>query len=81
MRPGGSSLKKLDGLHDVQCESCHGPGSLHSETAAAEDIQREVPESTCRTCHNPKHSTRFSYELYRPRLIVPGHGLPLKPGP
>ena len=75
MRPGGSSIKKLDGLHDVQCESCHGPGSLHAESSEAAHIQREVPESTCRTCHNPKHSTRFDYDAYKKRLLVPGHGL------
>ena len=77
MRPGGSSLKALEGLKDVQCESCHGPGSAHAETGDIALIQRSPTESSCKTCHNPKHSTRFEFEAYRERLIAPGHGLPL----
>ncbi|HMG24414.1 MAG TPA: multiheme c-type cytochrome, partial [Kofleriaceae bacterium] len=28
-RPGGSNLGHNDQLRDVQCETCHGPGSIH----------------------------------------------------
>jgi len=78
MRPGGSSLKALEGRKDVQCESCHGPGSAHAEAGDVTLIQRSPTESSCKTCHNPKHSTRFEFDAYRERLLAPGHGLPLE---
>src|SRR5262249_25048057 len=28
-KPGGSNLAHNDKLRDVQCETCHGPGSIH----------------------------------------------------
>src|SRR5262249_47606525 len=28
-KPGGSTVTFVDNLKDVQCESCHGPGSRH----------------------------------------------------
>ena len=28
-KPGGTNLAHTDGLRDVQCEVCHGAGSLH----------------------------------------------------
>jgi len=74
--PGGSILGNLKNLKTVQCESCHGPGSLHAEDADAASIRLQVPESVCVTCHNPKHSTGFNYEKYREKLLVPGHGGP-----
>jgi hypothetical protein len=76
-RPGGSALKKLEGLVDVQCESCHGPGSLHAAAGDTASIVRDPPESTCKTCHSAKHSTHFDFDTYRPKLLVPGHGRPL----
>jgi len=72
--PGGSILGDLKNLTTVQCESCHGPGSLHAVDGDAELIQLEVAESLCVTCHNPKHSTGFDYDKYRSKLLVPGHG-------
>lgn len=76
-KPGGSILAEMKNLKTVQCESCHGPGSHHAEDGDPETISRQVAESVCVTCHNPKHSTRFDYELYKARVIVPGHGKPL----
>ena len=72
--PGGSILGNLKNLTSVQCESCHGPGSIHAKDEDAASILLRPPESLCVTCHNPKHSTRFEYETYMSRLIVPGHG-------
>lgn len=76
--PGGSSLGHTEGLTDVQCEQCHGPGSLH---AASPDVRGaplgvvlETTAGTCTGCHNEEHSTRFDYESYRERILGPGHG-------
>ena len=76
-KPGGSILTEMKNLKTVQCESCHGPGSQHVEYGDPSLISKGVPESVCVGCHNPKHSTRFDYELYKSRILVPGHGKPL----
>jgi Cytochrome c554 and c-prime len=67
------------GRRDVQCEMCHGPASLHAE-APPGDIQLEVPEQTCKRCHEVENSPRFSYARYRPWIVGPGHGEPLAKG-
>lgn len=75
--PGGSTLSHHEGLENVQCESCHGPGSLHaaapSEEARRSSIRREVPTSVCIDCHNAEHSPSFDDALYRPQILGPGH--------
>lgn len=73
-KPGGSILGAMGSLTSVQCESCHGPGSTHSEEGDPALIRREVPARYCTKCHNRKHSTGFHYERYRARIVVPGHG-------
>ncbi len=78
-QPGGSLLGKMGSLTSVQCESCHGPGSLH---VAAHKVSEDGPIfahpdlKTCTTCHTEQHSPRFAFEAYRKRLLVPGHGMP-----
>ncbi|HXN55249.1 MAG TPA: cytochrome c family protein, partial [Myxococcales bacterium] len=67
------------GRRDVQCEMCHGPASLHAD-APPGDIQLEVPEQTCKRCHEVENSPRFSYARYRPWIVGPGHGEPLAKG-
>ena len=75
---GGSTLGQTKGREDVQCESCHGPGSLHAESGGGVQIgTREPKEESCVPCHNAHHSPNFEFKKWRKRLIVPGHGLPL----
>lgn len=78
-QPGGSSLGFTDKLENVQCESCHGPGSEHVQNPTLVNkkagIQLDVPEATCRGCHTPEHSPQFNDERYRARILVPGHGI------
>lgn len=77
-QPGGSTLGFTDTLEGVQCEACHGPGSLHAAapTAAAPQptIQRSVTAATCVGCHTSEHSPRFDFDSYLPRILGPGHG-------
>ncbi|MGM0577707.1 MAG: multiheme c-type cytochrome [Myxococcota bacterium] len=76
--PGGSILGKTAGLQNVQCEACHGPGSLHVESGGDTDSLVEPTAARCATCHNEHHSPGFDFDRYRTRLLVPGHGRPLE---
>jgi len=83
-KAGGSTVTHVEGLIDVGCESCHGPGSLHvkdRDTDEDKNVHLEVPEPTCLQCHNEEHSDQFDYAKYKAKLIVPGHGLPLAAAP
>ena len=79
-QPGGSAFANLETLQHVQCEACHGPGSLH--VAAADKASplagfiRRPGETQCLHCHTPEHAPRFDFSVWRGRLLVPGHGLP-----
>ena len=80
-QPGGSEVVQNDGLRDVQCETCHGPGSAHvdarNNTARRATIHRDAPADVCAPCHTPEHSDHFNYATYRPRILGPGHGRPM----
>ena len=74
---GGTSLGYTKGLQDIQCEVCHGPGSIHVEKRGKESPfagRLKTPESVCVRCHNEKHSDTFQYEAYLRDVIGPGHG-------
>jgi hypothetical protein len=74
---GGSSLGYTRGLQNIQCEVCHGPGSIHVAKRGKESPfagRLKSPESICARCHNEKHSDTFQYEAYMRDVIGPGHG-------
>jgi hypothetical protein len=75
---GGSSLGFTKKLEAIQCETCHGPGSIHVKEEGLEDppaVRLDTPESTCVRCHNPKHSDTFQYVAYLRDIVGPGHGV------
>ncbi|RMG99766.1 MAG: hypothetical protein D6705_02295 [Deltaproteobacteria bacterium] len=77
-KPGGSEVVENDGLRDVQCEVCHGPGSIHVEeperNGKPHAIVREAPQEVCAACHTPEHSDTFDYTAYLRDVLGPGHG-------
>lgn len=78
-QPGGATLGHLGQLTSVQCEACHGPGSLHAASPAKGEnsLLSPVSEATCTVCHTPQHAPRFAFDAYRAKLLVPGHGKPM----
>lgn len=76
-KPGGSNLAHNDTLRDVQCETCHGPASIHvakggEETPSA--VQLSPPETLCATqCHTHEHSDTFERVAYLRDITGPGH--------
>ncbi|HET6582633.1 MAG TPA: multiheme c-type cytochrome [Nannocystaceae bacterium] len=76
-KPGGSELVEHEGLQDVQCEVCHGPGSLHVEDGGDDlkHITLKTTSSLCSgECHTPEHSDTFEYDAYMRDILGKGHG-------
>ncbi len=76
--PGGATMAENDALRDVQCETCHGPGSLHVDADEA-DVKKTIrlapAVDLCATrCHTPEHSDTFDRTAYLRDIIGPGHG-------
>jgi hypothetical protein len=75
--PGGATLARNEHLRDVQCEVCHGPGSLHVAAEGADQprtIVRTPAETLCQGCHNQEHSDTFEFSAYLRDVTGPGHG-------
>lgn len=76
--PGGATLAKTEGLKDVQCEVCHGPGSIHIAADGKEKprslVRAPLAERCANACHTKEHSDTFAYEAYLRDVTGPGHG-------
>lgn len=77
MKPGGyCKASDVSFRKDVQCESCHGPGSIHAKDGKKDSIS--LPnEQTCRSCHHVPHIDSydsFNYEQRLKKILGPGHG-------
>lgn len=77
MQPGGyCKTSDVDFRRNVQCESCHGAGSLHATSGEKKYIK--LPnEETCRSCHHEPHIQTFesfNYEERLMKILGPGHG-------
>lgn len=76
-KPGGSTVTHVSKLENVQCEVCHGPGSLHARDPAkvAVPVKKPGPE-LCASCHHPPHVHEFDAAAKLPLVLGPGHGRP-----
>jgi len=76
-RPGGSTVTFVDALKNVQCETCHGPGSQHVKSAGKTASPAAKPKADlCETCHHPPHVHTFDAKAKMDMILGPGHGKP-----
>jgi hypothetical protein len=75
-KPGGSTVTHNDKLRGVQCESCHGPGSLHAKEPKnkALIIGKPSMETCTNECHHPPHVEHFDAAAKSQNILGPGHG-------
>jgi len=73
--PGGSTVAHVDGLKDVQCEVCHGPGSRHIGNPADATLISVPERSLCASkCHHTPHvHADWSVDLAWPVIVGQGH--------
>ncbi len=72
-QPGGSTVTHVDKLKDVQCEVCHGPGSLHAASPKTVPLPTPGPD-LCVTCHHSPHVEGFDAPSKMNLIVGPGHG-------
>jgi len=65
---GFESADKTPDFENVQCEACHGPGSLHQKTMMMAAMEDKKPDNKhislsvdCTQCHNPHYSYQKKY--------------------
>lgn len=77
-QPGGAEVVENAELQNIQCEQCHGPGSLHvavpEKRGKPNAIRRDVAIDVCQECHTPEHSDTFDYAAYLRDVLGPAHG-------
>jgi len=61
-KPGGFvSVEKTPHLKNVQCETCHGPASLHLKATTLEEKRKtvKIPHNICTKCHSQHGHREF----------------------
>lgn len=76
-KPGGSTVTFNKELQSVQCEECHGPGSLHAKAPEKKGLitVKPAPESCVSACHHPPHVEGFDAAAKMKLILGPGHGM------
>jgi len=76
-KPGGSTVTHNEKLQNVQCETCHGPGSLHAKDPEKKGLIVASPKTDlCLGCHHPPHVEGFDPKEKLKLILGPGHGQP-----
>jgi hypothetical protein len=74
-KPGGSTVTFVENLKDVQCEECHGPGSIHVKEEDSDYITLTPAKTLCSKCHHPPHvADDWDVEQAWPHILGEGHG-------
>ncbi len=58
---GFTNILTAKDLLGVQCEVCHGPGSLHVKDNKANKMAHLTTAAECVSCHNPENDDNFVY--------------------
>jgi len=54
--------KALERFVNVQCEACHGPGSLHAQAKGKEPMAAAADVAlACPRCHTAERSAEFDF--------------------
>jgi hypothetical protein len=73
--PAQPAAKAGPDLRNVQCEVCHGPGSLHARAPNKNPVPVPRPvEARCLEGHSKEHSDTFQFSAYLRDILGPGHG-------
>lgn len=63
--------KALEGFLNVQCEACHGPGSLHTASKGKEGLALGPGlRAACLRCHTPERSAEFDFASWASRVCA-----------
>lgn len=75
-KAGGSTVTFNEKLQNVQCEECHGPGSLHVKEPKNKALLIASPkaDSCVSACHHPPHVEGFNAQAKMKLILGPGHG-------
>jgi hypothetical protein len=74
-KPGGTTVTHVDKLTNVQCEACHGPGSLHQLKPKDENtIVGSPSKAFCApACHHPPH-VQEGWSVHEAWKVILGKG-------
>jgi hypothetical protein len=71
-KPGGfTNVLTATNLLGVQCETCHGPGSLHVTDDKKYKMEFLVASADCVTCHNPDNDDNFVWDEKLKKIKCP----------